>query len=134
MSEENVEVVREVYARINADPQEPASPEFFHLDYEFDARDVAPDMGILRGLEVADEALRDYWAMFEGFHIELIEVLHSDEELVVTAIQDGGRMKGSDAEVWNRFFHVFTLRGGKVALISAHTDKDRALEAAGLSE
>ena len=127
-------MARETYERINADPQKPASPEFFHLDYEFDARDVSPDLGILRGLEVADDALREYWAMFDGFHIELIEVLHADEEQVVTAIQDGGRMKESDAEVWNHFFHVFTLRDGKIARISAHTDKNRALEAAGLRE
>ena len=134
MSQENVKAVREVYERINADPQEPAVAEFFHPDYEFDARDVAPDMGILRGHEAVDEAMHEYWAMFDGFHIELIEVLHADEEQVVTAIEDGGRMKGSDAEVWNRFFHVFTFREGKIARISAHTDKNRALEAAGLTE
>jgi ketosteroid isomerase-like protein len=134
MSEENVKAVREAYERVNADPQEPSAPEFFHPDYEFDARDVAPDMGILRGLEAADDALREYWAMFDGFHIELIEVLHDDEELVVTAIKDGGQMKGSDAEVWNHLFHVFTFRDGKIARISAHNDKNRALQAAGLQE
>ena len=134
MSEENVKTVREAYERINADPQEPASPEVFHPDYEFDARDVTPDMGIVRGLEAADEALHEYWAMFEDFHIELIEVLHADEKQVVTAVQDGGRMKGSDAEVWNRLFHVFTFRDGRIARVSAHADKKQALETAGLSE
>jgi len=134
MSEKNAKAVRETYERINADPQAPASPELFHPDYEFDARDVAPAMGIVRGREAADEALREYWAMFEDFHIELLEVLHADEELVVTAVQDGGRMKGSDAEVWNRLFHVFAFREGKIARVSSHTDKNRALEAAGLRE
>ena len=43
-------------------------------------------------------------------------------------------MRVSDAEVWNRLFHVWTFRGGKVIRIASHTDKNRALEAAGLSE
>ena len=43
-------------------------------------------------------------------------------------------MKGSDAKVSNRFFHVFSFRDGKVARISAHRDRSRALEAAGLRE
>jgi hypothetical protein len=47
-----------------------------------------------------------YWTMFENFHVEVEEVIHADERQVVTAVRDGGQMKGSDAEVWNRFFHV----------------------------
>ena len=43
-------------------------------------------------------------------------------------------MKGSDAEVWNDLFHVWTFRDGRVLRISSHNDKRRALEAAGLSE
>ena len=53
---------------------------------------------------------------------------------VVTVVRDGGRLKGSDAEVWNRFFHVWAFRSGKVLRLSVHTDRDRALEAAGLRE
>lgn len=41
-------------------------------------------------------------------------MIHADERLVVTAARDGGRLKGSDAEVWNDFFHVWTFRDGKV--------------------
>jgi ketosteroid isomerase-like protein len=61
-------------------------------------------------------------------------VLHDDEVHVVTAVRDGGRMKGSDAEVWNDLFHVWTFRDRRVLRISSHTDKNRALEAAGLRE
>jgi hypothetical protein len=61
-------------------------------------------------------------------------VIHSDQERVVTAIRDGGLIKGTDAEIWNRFFHVWTLSGGKLVRLSIHTDWSRALEAAGLAE
>jgi len=43
-------------------------------------------------------------------------------------------MRGSDSEVWNRFFHVWTFADGKVVRLSIHTDRNRALEAAGISE
>lgn len=117
---------------MNAGLEDP--PRLFDPDYEFDARDVAPDIGIVRGPEATGEALREYWETFEDFHIELKEVLHADEEHVVTAVQDGGRMKGSDAEVWNHLFHVWTFRDGKVVRTSSHTDKNRALKAAGLRD
>jgi ketosteroid isomerase-like protein len=43
-------------------------------------------------------------------------------------------MRGTDAEVRNRFFHVCTLRDGRIVRLSVHTDQNRSLEAAGLSE
>jgi ketosteroid isomerase-like protein len=35
--------------------------------------------------------------------------------------------------VWNRFVHVWTFRDGTIVRLSIHTDRDRALEVAGLS-
>ena len=136
MSQENVEIVRRQYERVNTDykVEYEGERELFDPDYEFDPRDVAAGMGIVRGYDAAQDALQAYWDMFEDFHIELKEVLHADENRVVTAVRDGGRMKGSDAEVWNDLFHVWTFRDGRVLRISSHNDKRRALEAAGLSE
>jgi ketosteroid isomerase-like protein len=132
VSQENVEIVRRAYEEVNARLDVPA--ELLAPEYEFDARDVAADIGIVRGIEASGEALRQYWETFEDFHVDLKEVLHADEEHVVTAVQDGGRMKGSDAEVWNHLFHVWTFRDGKAVRTSSHTDRDRAFEAAGLGE
>ena len=100
----------------------------FDPDYEFDARDVAPNMGIVRGVEAVTKLCDEYWDTFEDFHIEFKEVLHADEEHVVTAVKDGGRMKGSDAEIWNRLFHVWTFRDGKVLRISSRTDREPSLQ------
>jgi ketosteroid isomerase-like protein len=72
--------------------------------------------------------------MFDDFHIEIEEVIHADAKQVITRVRDGGRMKGSDSEVWNRFFHVWTFGDGKVVSLSLHIDRNQALEAAGLSE
>jgi ketosteroid isomerase-like protein len=109
--------------------------ELFDSDAELDQVDVSPeDVEVSHGPEAAEDSLREYWEMFEDFHIEVEGVIHADEGLVVTAVRDGGRMSGSDAEVWNRFFHVWTFTDGKISRLSIHTDRSRALKAAGLSE
>ena len=133
MSQENVEVVRRSYELVN-DSLEILPREFMDPEYEFDARDVVPSYGVIRGYEAVQAALLEYWQTFEDFSLEFKEVVHADEERVVTAVRDGGRIKGSDAEIWNDLFHVWTFRDGKIIRVSSHNEKDRALEIAGLSE
>jgi ketosteroid isomerase-like protein len=60
-------------------------------------------------------------------------VIHADRDKVVTEARDGGRVKGSGTEVRNHYFHVFQFRGDKIARWSTHRDRNRALEAAGIS-
>jgi ketosteroid isomerase-like protein len=132
MSEDNVETVRRVYERVNAQKQVP--PELFDPDYEFDNTELWPDVGGVIGLEASERVMREYWETFEAYHVEIDEVVHADEHCVIDVVRDGGRMKGSDAEIWNQFVHVWTLRDGRIVRLSVHTDRARALEAAGLSE
>jgi len=130
MSQENIETVRRAYEGVNARLEPPR--ELYDPGYEMDATDVAPDFGVVQGFEASRDALRGYWETFEEFQVEVEDVIHADHEYVITAVRDGGRMKGSDAEVWNRYFHVTTFRDGKIARVSIHTERNRALEAAGL--
>ena len=78
--------------------------------------------------------MRAYAETFESYSITLEQVIHASDDLVVTAVVDGGRIKGGTNEVRNRFFHVFTFRDGLMVRLSSHTSKGEALEAAGLSE
>jgi ketosteroid isomerase-like protein len=132
MSEENVETMRRIYAEQVSHPE--AVRELYEPDYEMDLTDAAPDIGVVRGFDAVEEALRPYWEMFDDFRYEIEEVIHADERQVVIAARDGGRMRGSNSEVWNRFFHVWTFRAGKVIRHSAHLDRNRALKAAGMRE
>ena len=91
------------------------------------------DIGVVRGFDATDEAVRPYYDTFEDFHVEIEEVIHAHEDHVVTSVHDGGRLRGSDTEVRNHRFHVFTFLDGKVVRFSAHFDRNQALEAAGLS-
>jgi ketosteroid isomerase-like protein len=132
MSQENLDIVRRAYEGVSARLEPPR--ELFGPDYEVDASDVAPDFGVLRGFEAVQESFRPYWETFDDFRVEIEELVHADEKRVIARVRDGGRMRGSDSEVWNRFFHVWTFADGKVVRLSIHTDRNRAIEAAGISE
>jgi ketosteroid isomerase-like protein len=132
MSQANVQIVRRVYEGVNARMETPR--ELFDPDYEFDNTELWPDLVEVLGFQAAQEAMREYWETFDGYHVELEEVIHADEGRVVVVVRDGGRMRGTDAEVWNRFFHVWTFSDGRIVRLSVHTDRSRSLEVAGLPE
>jgi ketosteroid isomerase-like protein len=133
MGQDNVEIVRRIYEDIpgNFDPDDPMRA-LYAPDFELDQSDVPLDAEVAVGFEAADAALREYWEAFEDFSVKLEEVIHADEKRVVTRVRDGGRVKGSDSEVWSNFFHVWTFADAKVTRLSLHNDRNRALEAAGL--
>ena len=132
MSEANLAVVRRIYDEIVDDPD--SIRDHYHPDYEMDLRDVGPDIGVVRGFDAADAALRPYFEMFDEFEVVIDEVIHEDEKHVVVAVHDGGRMRGSDAEVRNPRFHVFTFRDGKVVRFTPHLERERALADVGVAE
>jgi ketosteroid isomerase-like protein len=130
VSEEHVETVRRVYEGVNARLEVPR--ELFDPDYEFDNTELWPDVVGVLGFDAAQDTMREYWETFDAYRVEIEEVIHADAGRVVNVVRDGGRMRGTDAEVWNRFIHVWTIRGERIARLSVHTDRTRALEAAGL--
>jgi ketosteroid isomerase-like protein len=130
MSQENVKIVRDIYEAFNRGEPSLAS---FTAGFELDPTDVSPDGSVVRGTEAASE-MQAYWETFDDFRVEVEEVIHADDEHVVCVVRDWGRIPGSGAEVSNRFFNAFTFRDGRITRLSFHTDKNRALEAAGLSE
>src|SRR5436190_23833413 len=132
MSQENVEIVLRIYQQVSAHHLLPK--DLFDPACVTDWTEVSPDFGVLQGVRDADEALASYFETFESFHVEAEAVLHADAERVVTVVRDGGRMKASEAELWNRFFHAWTFRDGKVVRLSSHTAREGAFEAVGLRE
>jgi len=131
MSEENVEIVRRVYETSSATRR--LDPAVVDENVEVDASQIGGGT-VTRGRDEAEKTLRDYWETFEEFSIELEELIHADEGRVVTLSRHGGRIRGGEGDVWQRFFDVWTLSGGKIVRLSTHTDRTSALEAAGLSE
>ena len=130
MSEENVEVIRSIYDHFNR-AGEPKW-DLFHAEAVFDASSI-PGFDVVRGRDKTLALIREYAAAFEEWRIELEEIVDAGDR-VFAAVRDGGRMKGTRDEIFNSFFHAWELREGKVVAWRTFQDRERALEAAGLSE
>ncbi len=62
------------------------------------------------------------------------EIVYADQQRVVIAIRDGGRIRDSRAEITSRYFHAWRFRDGKVVRLSSHLERAAALKAVGLAE
>jgi ketosteroid isomerase-like protein len=134
MSEENVEIVRKAIAyeydgvgdRAEAeaifDPQVVMNPIHEGLDEE-------PAYG--------PDAMRDDWkrwaSAFEELNVTFEEIIDAGDQVLVVA-HHHGRGRKSGVMVDARYYEVYTLRDGKVSRVDEYSERDEALEAAGLSE
>jgi ketosteroid isomerase-like protein len=132
MSQENVEIVRTVYA----DPLgiTAAASDKFAPDAEFDFSAAYPDQPILKG----GEELRRFretgpWSG-SPIHFEPERYFDVDEERVLVFVRVSVTGRGSGAQVEIRAAHEFTIREELVVRFKVYGDRAEALEAAGLSE
>ena len=133
MSQENVEVVKaayEVFARDGLDP----FVEHFTEDVEY--RVLGADgliHGPIHGKDGVREWLQDWIDLFDGFWMELDELIDAGGATVFTGERFGGRARRSGIETDSPNWTVFTIRDGKIASGSEYASREQALEAAGLS-
>jgi len=132
MSQENVEIVRRIYDEVSARRQFP--PEWFDPACISDFTDVAPEGTLHRGIEATNAAIAAYFGTFDNFHVAVEQIVYADDERVVVAIRDGGRIRDSGTTITSRYFHAWAFRNGKVVRLSSHTDEAAALKAVGLAE
>jgi ketosteroid isomerase-like protein len=137
MSHANVAVVRRIYdawlerdyetvlaqydpqIRLNPDPE--ASWVGINEDY-------IGHEGVKRYLSAVYEA-------FEDYRPEIEQIIDVGEDRVLTLAVEHGRGRGSGAEVQAaQTAHLWTLRDGKAVRLDLFLDRERALEATGLSK
>ena len=82
------------------------------------------------GIEEWMEAIRSAWEVFE---VSVDEVLYDEGDLLVMAELLRGRGRSSGADVQMRIFTVYRFEEGKIRKREAFTERNEALEAAGLS-
>jgi hypothetical protein len=121
MSQENVEIVRQVF-------------ELFHPDFELDATQLpmADLRGRYRGLTEVAEFWRRWLEPWEShvFEVELTDV----GDRVLAELSQRMRGKGSGIEVpFPPAWQVFALREGKVISQALYLDESEARDAAGLT-
>jgi ketosteroid isomerase-like protein len=141
MSQENVEVVRQLTAATRKDDLVEAwtaAVEVLDPQIEMDTtRLAAPGLaGVYRGLEEVALFWRGWaeaWGSLGQFTDP--EVIDAGDQVFTWFTQHELRGKGSGIEVgMPDYGWVFTTRDGKVERATLYLDKGEALEAAGLSE
>jgi len=132
MSQENVEIVREVLeAQRRQDWQ--AFRNLYDPDIAWeDASGLWGDWGNRCGFADVQDAFMTWFEAFEHASFELEDVVDVGDD-VVTFIRISGRGRESGLVVDQRIPTVWTLRDRRVVRVRGYRDEAEALEAAGLS-
>jgi ketosteroid isomerase-like protein len=134
MSQESVEVVRQIYrawGRGDFSSAEWADPD---IEFIFHSRKDGPEDVVLRGTEAMGQAWAEWLGAWEQFRVEGREVIDLGDD-VVGLVEFGGRGKASGVSVERMSGgNLFSFRDGKVVRLTTFSDRTEALEAAGLSE
>jgi ketosteroid isomerase-like protein len=133
MSQENIEIVRQGYERFAATGQtdpDLAAPEFLWDMSNFHGW---PEQQTYEGPDAVQGFLEDWTGAFDEWELE-VEALHDAGDTVVALVHQRGRSKTAGMPVEMSFAQVWTVRGGKQVRMDMYSERDEALEAAGLSE
>ncbi len=133
MSQENVEIVKvayEVFARAGLD----RFMEHFTDDVEYHALAGELMHEPCHGKDAVRAWLQDWIDMFDGFWMELVELIDAGGVTVFTAERYGGRARLSGVETDSANWTVFTIRDEKIASGHEYPTREQALEAVGLPE
>ena len=128
MSEQNVEVVRSIFAAWERGDF--SSAEWAHPDIAFVVAD-GPSPGSWTGVRAMAEVWRETLSAFEQLRIEVDEYRALDDDRILVLVHFNGRGKTSGLEVGDiqmKGTNLFQVRDGKVARLVLHWDR------AGLSE
>ncbi len=134
MSQENVEIVRRVFATADEKGWDAVvqSPEF-HDDAELTFK-AGPQAGGHQGREQIQAVFDDILGAFESWITEPLEFRDSEDQ-VVTVVNNRFRPSGATGgEFEYRNGQIWTIREEKIVSVVQYPTREEALEAAGLRE
>jgi len=141
MSQKNVEIVRRALAALNEAYKTgnllPVAEEFCDPEIIFNNEALTtgyPEIGEWHGYEGMLQFAVGQAEAFEQMWIKPAEFIDAGDEKVLVALRLGGKARHTGIEVELSVLYVVTLRDGKVLCIGVFSERERALEAAGLSE
>ena len=138
MSKENMEVVRRAFEAFNRGGVDACvSKGVWSPEIVWDATPSGiPGLGAYRGHEAVKRFFEDDWFKafpFEEWEVELGEVIEAGDRVIAMSRQHGrGASSGAVAEL--ELAQVSTVRDGQIVWVDNYLDREKALEAAGLSE
>jgi ketosteroid isomerase-like protein len=132
MSQENVEVLRAMYAALNDGDAEGALG-YLHPDAELHTDPADPTSDTYYGLAEFQRGIGLWRQEWRSMRYEVEEMTEGPERVLIT-VRLHGIGKRSGAEIDREIFHVWTLREGKAQRCEVYSRRTDALQAAGLSE
>jgi len=128
MSAENVEIIREGYARFIA-TGEPLG-DLMSPDFVWDMSTFRgwPERKTYEGIEGTREFLEDWVSAWEDWRLELKDLIDAGDQ-VVAIVHQSGRSKATGLPVDMTFAQVWTLEDGKQTRMRMYADPDEALRA-----
>jgi ketosteroid isomerase-like protein len=134
MSQENVEIVRrgwEAFIRRDLD----ALLALCDPAVEWDTTNFEgwPEDGVYRGQAAVRRFMEDWLGSWDRYEAGVEEYLDDGRDSVVVLCWQQGFGPGSDAPVHMDFAQICTVTDGLVCRIAAWSDREEALEAAGLT-
>jgi ketosteroid isomerase-like protein len=134
MSQENVDLVRSIYA--DWERGDYSSTKWVHPEIEWVMVD-GPSPGRWTGAAGMEPAWRDFLSAWNAFRSEVEEYRELDEERVLVLHHWSGRGKTSGLELgWMtaKAATMFHIRDGRVTRLLVYFDRERALADLGFSE
>jgi ketosteroid isomerase-like protein len=136
MSQENIEVVRPIYAAWERGDF--TSAEWAHPDIELVIADSF-EAGSRMGLAAMAQGWHDWLSAWEEYRVEVEEYRKLDDERILVLMLHCGRGKTSGFDVGETGTkragaNVLHVRDGKVTRLILYWDRERALADLGLTE
>jgi ketosteroid isomerase-like protein len=128
MSQENVALVREMYAAFHGGDAERAL-SYFDEDVVVDAT-ARVDAGMGRGRDELSSIISQWLAMFDDWHEEIEAIRDFGDRIYVEALQ-GGRGKDSGIETQTRYAVIYEVHNQAIARMTLYREPVAALRAAG---
>jgi ketosteroid isomerase-like protein len=130
MSQDAVELVRLAFEAI--DRGDLASIEAESLpDVVMVQPPEVPDAKTYEGPGAIRQAMEDWPTQWEGFQMDLLEIIDVSQDVVVSVTRHRGRGRESGIEMEFEVCYVHHLPGGKLARLEMFFNREQALEAAG---
>jgi ketosteroid isomerase-like protein len=141
MSQENVEIVRDVHDRFNAFMRGELTSEAAanlvdpQIEVRFHDEQTFPDFPQrVRGVPEIIGWSEEVREALDEFALEPLEFIEASGDRVLTPTRQRGRGRESGVPIVIEYFGLFTIRDGRVRGVEFFRHRAEALDAAGLRE
>ena len=134
MSQENVDVARRALAATSGgDPYGWRPLTDPSVEWDMTGVPQWAEKSVYRGEEVW-EFLRSWADSWQDWHFEVTDLRDASGDRVFSGIHEWGIGGESEVSVEQYRYLIFTLRSGRIIRVEMFSDREEALEAAGLRE